>query len=179
MNAQLDLKEIEKKAFRSTYQDGLWDIYIGIVVASMAIIMLATRNKDNPWAFMLLAFAGMAAGYLIFWGGKKFITLPRMGQVKFGEARQKRKRRLAFVLGCVIVIQMGIVLLTAAAWLIPALGVTLQDWLPGVDAERLLVASLGALFVGPAMLLVAYFNDFPRLYHRGSRFLERLPDDRF
>ena len=28
MNTQLNLKELERKAFRSTYQDGLWDLYL-------------------------------------------------------------------------------------------------------------------------------------------------------
>jgi hypothetical protein len=39
MQTQLNLKEIERKAFRSTYQDGLLDICIGSVVGSMALLM--------------------------------------------------------------------------------------------------------------------------------------------
>ena len=31
MSTQLNLKEIERKAFRSTYQDGLWDIHLGLI----------------------------------------------------------------------------------------------------------------------------------------------------
>jgi hypothetical protein len=161
----LNLKEIERKAFRSTYQDGLLDIYMGIVVASMAVMMLATDYETFGWTILLIAFGGVGVGCLIFWGGKKFITLPRMGQVRFGEVRQQRKRKLAILLGGVIVIQASIVLLTAGAWAVPALGAALARWLPGADAERLLVASLGALFVGPALMLVAYFNDFLRGYY--------------
>ena len=39
MSQEIDLKQIERKAFRSTYQDGLWDIYIGLVVIFMALYM--------------------------------------------------------------------------------------------------------------------------------------------
>jgi hypothetical protein len=168
MNAQLNLKQIEKKAFRSTYEDGLWDIYIGIVVACMGTLMLGVDSESFPLAIFLLAFGGIAVGYLIFWGGKKYITLPRMGQVKFGPARQQRKRTLAALVAAIVALQIAIVLLTAAGWLFPAIGALLQSWLPGENLERLLVASVGALFVGPAMLLLAYFNDFVRGYYHAA-----------
>ncbi|MBN2258633.1 MAG: hypothetical protein JW704_12600 [Anaerolineaceae bacterium] len=29
MSALMDLKVLEKKAYRSTFQDGLWDLYLG------------------------------------------------------------------------------------------------------------------------------------------------------
>ena len=41
MSETLDLKAIERKAFRATHQDGLWDIYIGWVVGSMALLMFS------------------------------------------------------------------------------------------------------------------------------------------
>ena len=39
MSTQLNLKEIERKAFRSTYQDGLWDLFFGLVVVGMALFV--------------------------------------------------------------------------------------------------------------------------------------------
>ncbi len=46
MNSVLNLKEIEKRAFRSTYQDGLWDIYYGLVVISMGFLSII-RKRDT------------------------------------------------------------------------------------------------------------------------------------
>ena len=161
MSTQLNLKEIERKAFRSTYQDGLLDICIGLVVGSLALLMW----NDSHWIYLVLAFLGVGIGQLVFWAGKKFVTLPRMGQVKFGEIRRKRSKILALILAVVVLIQVGIVLLTAGVWAIPAWGDMLQELFPGRGASDLLVAAVGALFVGPSMLVIAYFIDFPRGYY--------------
>lgn len=165
MSTQLNLKEIERRAFRSTYQDGLLDICIGLVVGSMALLMYTVVLDDLPYLYLVLAFVGVGIGQLVFWAGKKFVTVPRMGRVKFGEVRRKRKKILALILAVVVLIQVGIVLLTAGAWAIPAWGDKLQELFPDRSATDLLVAAVGALFVGPSMMAVAYFTDFPRGYY--------------
>jgi dipeptide/tripeptide permease len=126
MSTQLNLKEIERNAFRSTYQDGLLDIRISSVVGSMALLMFIVVRDDFPWLYLVLAFLGICAGQLVFWAGKKFVTLPRMGQVKFGEIRSKRNKTLALILAVVVLVQVAIVLLTAGVWAIP-LGDKLQE----------------------------------------------------
>jgi hypothetical protein len=165
MSTQLNLKEIERKAFLSTYQDGLLDITISSVVGSMALLMFNVVQDDFPWLYLVLAFVGVCAGQLVFWAGKKFVTLPRMGQVKFGEIRRKRSKLLALILAVFVLIQVGIVLLTAGVWAIPALGEQFQELFPGRNASDLLVATVGALFVGPSMMAIAYFTDFSRGYY--------------
>ena len=165
MSTQLNLKEIERKVFRSTYQDGLLDICISLVVGSMALTMFPIVRDDDSWLYVVLTFLGVAAGQLVFWAGKKFVTLPRMGQVKFGETRRKRSKALALILTVAVLVQVGIVLLTVGAWAIPAWANRLQELLPGRSATDLLVAAVGALFVGPSMMAIAYFADFPRGYY--------------
>jgi hypothetical protein len=165
MFTHLNLKEIERKAFRSTYQDGLLDICISSVVGSMALLDFIVVQDDSPWLYLVLAFLGICAGQLVFWAGKVFIILPRMGQVKFSEIRRKRSKTLVFILAVVVLVQVGIVLLTAGTWAIPAWGDKLQELFPGRSASGLLVAAVGALFVGPSMMAIAYFIDFPRGYY--------------
>jgi len=165
MSTQLNLKEIERKAFRSTYQDGLLDILISSVVGSMALLMYTVVRDDLPYLYLILAFLGVGAGQLVYWAGKMFVTLPRIGQVKFGEIRRKRNKTLALILAVVVLIQVGIVLLTAGAWAIPAWEDKLQELFPDRSATDLLVAAVGALFVGPSMMAIAYFIDFPRGYY--------------
>ena len=77
MNTQLDLKEIERKAFRSTYQDGLWDMLYGLVVAAMAIFVYRPVSGYSALNIILM-LAAVALGNLLFWLGKKFVILPRM-----------------------------------------------------------------------------------------------------
>jgi hypothetical protein len=39
MSQNLDLKAIERKAFRSVHEDGLWDIYIGGLLLVMSLFL--------------------------------------------------------------------------------------------------------------------------------------------
>lgn len=165
MVTQLDLKEMERKAFRSTYQDGLWDIYVGGVLVGITVLTGIPESADFPVARFLAAFTVIGLSYLIFWAGKKYITLPRLGQVKFGAERRKRKRTLAAVLTVIVAIQAGVVLLSVALWANPELAARAPFLTASQSASDLLVASLGALFVGPSMAVVAYFNDHPRGYY--------------
>jgi len=165
MSETLDLKAIERKAFRSTHQDGLWDIYIGGVVLSMSVLAYSTDSEAFPLLRFGLYLLGLGAFWLIFWAGKKFITAPRLGQVKFGPQRQRRKRTMATVLIGIVLLQAIIVAVTILLWANPEWATSLGIANADPDLERLLVATVGALFVGPSMVLIAYFNDFPRGYY--------------
>lgn len=163
MTNQLNLKEIERKAFRSTYQDGLLDIYLGLVVMFMSVFMYRPSSGYSPQNIFMMLGAFVVA-FLLYWAGKKFITLPRMGQVRFGAIRKQKNTTLGLILGLVILVQVGIVGLTAAGRLIPTLGEQLAAFFGARNAEILLVAAVGSLFVGPSMLLMAYFTDYPHGY---------------
>ncbi len=161
MSDTLDLKQIERKAFRSTYQDGLWDIYMGVIVAGMAIFVY--RPASSYSAINVVAFVlTFAIGNSLFWLGKKFITLPRMGQVRFGPMRQQKIRVLAIILGIVVLIQVGLVWITGAGGLNQVFG---RELVSDVDNGRLTVATVCMFFVGIPMLFIAYLNDFMRGYY--------------
>lgn len=162
VSAQINLKEIERKAFRSTYQDGLWDIYFGLIVVGMSIFIYRPPEGYSPRNIILSTVIICVAGALFF-AGKKFITVPRMGQVKFGAVRKKKNRTLAIVLGLFVLLQVGLVVLTATGW--EAVGL-----LPGLStatgqASLLLVSLIGSLIVGTSMIMIAYFTDFTRGYY--------------
>jgi hypothetical protein len=165
MFTQFNLKEIERKAFRATYQDGLLDINMGGIVACMAYMQTLTDSEETPILGMVVFVAGMIASSLIFWLGKKFITLPRMGQATFGAERRRRSRALAIILGIIVALQAMVVIFSVVVWANPEL----QSRLAFLQGERramdLLVASIGAMFVGPSVALIAYFSDFLRGYY--------------
>lgn len=164
MSQEIDLKQIERKAFRSTYQDGLWDIYIGLVVIFMALYMYRPVDGYSAWNIIIF-LAGYGVVSLIFWGGKKFITLPRMGQVKFGPIRKKRGLYLAIALGIIVLINIGLVILTALGWANPEQAAQLNTFLLDRGWMDIAVALIGSMLVGVSMILVAFFNDFPRGYY--------------
>lgn len=162
MSTAPDLKLIERQAYRSTYQDGLWDIYMGLIVMGMSLFVYhpAAGYSMMNWIAFTVTFL-LANG--VYWLGKRFITLPRLGQVRFGAMRKRRGMVLAIVLGGVIFVQILLVGLSIWGLRNPAVAENLLG--TDADLELLLVATLGSLFVGPPMILIAYFNDFPRGYY--------------
>jgi len=165
MSTSLNLKAIERKAFRSVHQDGLWDIYIGGIVLSMAMLANTGDGDAFPAQRFGLYIFGMLAFYLIFWGGKKYLTTPRLGQVKFGPHRQRRKLTMVIILSVIVLLQVMLLIGTILLWQNPGWATKLGFGQSNPDFERLLVAIIGALFVGPSMTLIAYFNDFMRGYY--------------
>jgi len=165
MSEPLDLKTIEKKAFRAVHQDGLWDIYIGGIVMSMSVLAYSTSSEAKPFLRFGLYLAGMGLSYLLFWAGKKYITVPRLGQVKFGPRRQKRRLTMMIVLAGIVLLQLVILAGTIFLWQNPERAAVLGFSQTDPDLERLLVATVGALFVGPSMVFLAYFNEFMRGYY--------------
>lgn len=167
MATQLNLKEIERKAFRSTYQDGLWDIYYGVIIVCMSIFIY--RPADGYSAMnIILVLLLFSVAYSLFRAGKKYITLPRMGQVDFGAVRKQKARTLAVILGVFILFQVGIVGLTTLGWANPEVSTKLNHYInrPGSNLSGLLVvATIGSLIVGTSMIVIAYFRDFPRGYY--------------
>ncbi len=164
MSNTLDLKQLERKAFRSTYQDGLWDIYLGGIVVAMAITLYRPAGGYTPNNILIMLLIYTIIGGL-FWAGKKFITVPRMGQVRFGPARKRRAKILAIVLGIIVALQALFVLLTVGGWLRSVFGDNLIGFIGEENLGRLSVAAVGSLFVGPSFLVIAYFTDFPRGYY--------------
>jgi len=161
--SRITLKELERKAFRSTYQDGLWDLYFGLIVICMSIFLYRPATGYNPLNIVLMLISLIGA-YALFWAGKRFITLPRMGQVKFGEKRARRKKTMFIVLGAVVLIQVVFLVIQFISWRNPEFGDMLNTFLQEKNAMDLAVATIGSLFVGPSMILIAYFIDFPRGY---------------
>jgi hypothetical protein len=164
MSNQLNLKEIEQRAFRSTYQDGLWDLYFGLIVVCVSFFIYRPASGYSPMNIILMVCAFVVA-YGLFWAGKKFITLPRMGQVRFGEQRKRRWRTMIIVLGALVLIQVIFLSLQLLGWANPEMGKNINSFLADKNLMHLVVASIGALMVGTGMILIAFIIDFPRGYY--------------
>lgn len=164
MCTQLNLKEIERKAFRATYQDGLWDIQMGLIVVCMAIFVYRPEDGYSPFNIILaVLLISLATG--LFQAGKRFITLPRMGQVRFGPVRQQKAKTLAIILGVFALAQVVLVGLTALGWLSPLIGAKAADVVNEPSTGLLIVSLIGSFIVGSSMIVIAYFSDFPRGYY--------------
>ena len=107
----LNLTDIEKKAYRSTFQDGIWDIFLGLVLLILAVGALLSNRGMPEGRQMTVLIVLQAAAVAFFIAGKKCITVPRMGLVKFGPQRKGKIRRSHLVL-------LGPVVVGAAAFLV-------------------------------------------------------------
>ena len=139
MTQEIDLKHIERKVWLSFHSDGILDMFFGALMLIMGVRALTGIR----WVtFLLLGVILMGAL------GKKFITVPRLGYVKFGRNRSKRFLRVLIIniVCCVIV----------AAIIIPAL---LGAAIP--KEVRIISLSIGTIIIFSG---IAYIFDFKRMY---------------
>jgi hypothetical protein len=160
MQQKLNLKEIERQAFRSTFfQDGLVDMLLGLIFMMMAFVAwLETRGLVENGG-LAVYFALLITIVVGWWGVRRWVAAPRLGHARFG---RRRKRRLfntnLVVTGSVLV---GAVLAVLA-------GTT------GFKDETPILA----IFAANIMIvfsLTAYALDFNRLYFYAPLFAASLP----
>ncbi|MBU7013516.1 MAG: hypothetical protein HXS52_12810 [Theionarchaea archaeon] len=115
MTQNINIKELERKAFTSYHEDGIMDVFAGAWLLFFGLFSMCT---DKPW------FAGMfpVYGLPIYAIAKKKITVPRIGYVKFSQQRMS----LMFIVYLWIVVLFtvfGIVYYTdnSPSWIYPIL----------------------------------------------------------
>jgi hypothetical protein len=170
LSEQLNLKQLERRAYRSTFQDGLWDLYLAGLMACLGILGLIGKFREETWIW-LVGYTVLGGGVFgLFMLGKKHITMPRLGAVKFGPARKRRKLILVGILSITVLFNIVLVLMTAGV-------ISAPDWLDKFGNEMtrrgvmdLLVPLFAGLFVAILMCIVAYFIDFYRGMYIGLVF---------
>jgi hypothetical protein len=146
MTQDADLKDIERKAYHSYFQDGLWDGFLGLLMLGMGLFMLMDQIL---WYVIILPVA-----VLLPTVGRKLITVPRLGRVRYGPARKVKVWKTVAVLSASVLV--GI-----AFFVLRRTGVDLPGW-----AFAILVGVWLATVFG----FVAYYMDLRRLYAYGALF---------
>lgn len=154
MSSQMSLKEAERKAFRSTFQDGLWDVYLGLVFLLFGIGPMLDVSADNDWILSLGYFVPIL---VVFWATKKFVTAPRIGRATFSPTRRRKVNKVRLALLFSFVLGMIVYFVTSAGDGLSGTVATLPTVLLLFTANILLIFWLGA-----------YFLDFWRLYVYGA-----------
>ena len=151
----IDLKEIEKKTWRSTLEDGILDIYFGILVLGMGIAITLSDIIPDPLN-KIIPFIFIGPGLIFFLAAKKYITQPRLGVVKFGLKRKGRKLKIVIGLSINFIILLTIFIIRIVN---PELDLEFPGYLDGLI--------IGLLFITLPICFVAYFLQYPRLYFIG------------
>lgn len=160
----LDLKALERKAYRSYHKDGFLEIALGLflLISVLSSTLSESGVPDRIRQLIYIPLIIMVPVGLAL--AKKFITVPRMGYVKFGPMRTKQRKHMIGVIIVQMILVIGLLYITvgvsAGRW----------DW-PQPRFVMPLLISLGIL-VGIG--LIAYFADLPRLYL--GAFLLAIPE---
>ena len=158
MSTDIDLRRLEREAYRSTFQDGLWDIHLGLLLLGFALAPYIERiGVIRP----LNILPAVVVPMLVLYFGKRRITIPRIGFVRFGPNRKADKKRLRIISIILFVVTTVQVILTVTGAFPPA-------WMVGLG--RYSVPIIIALFAVLVFSLFAYFRDFPRLFYIGLLF---------
>jgi hypothetical protein len=137
------LKEIERKAYRSVFEDGIYDIQFGLLfVVFAAISVLESLGVSRFLGYLLLIIP-----IVLPLPAKRYITVPRMGIVVFGPKRQTRKKLIA-------AIGVGVVLL-----MLPLIIMIVSRGIGGADGWFWV-----AIFAAPVLVLAVIALDSARLY---------------
>lgn len=154
MAEELNLKEIEKKIWTSYFEDGLWDIFLGLILVNLGISpFFESIGIPSPFSYLIL----LVVAYTIFYIGKKYVTLPRMGQVKFGSQRQAKRKKISILL--ILSVVGGLLLIV-----FPITNIML------LNSSIPLAAILFMINAIVVFGFMAYLLDFPRLYLYGIFF---------
>ena len=162
------MKALEKKAFRSFFKDGIYDVFLGLILLSFGLPMMLNEfgwidYKTMTWPLVFGLILNIGA-LLFFVFGKKYITVPRLGLVHFAKSRKRKMRHVRLLL----VISVLIGLVTFFLTLFKLLPVGGETGIPTVG----LIFGIQALIV---FSLAAYFMDFTRLYLYAFLFAVSVP----
>jgi hypothetical protein len=157
MAERVDLKELERKAYRSFFGDGIWDMYLGILLLALGVGGGISR-LGVTWGYIIpdlhaITLALYLVSMVILIAGKRYITVPRLGAVRFGPARRARLSASVLILGGSAVLALVVFLAVSGE---PRPGTWLRT--PHIG---LLAFTINVLVV---FSLLAYYLDFRRLY---------------
>jgi len=94
MSEPISLKDAEERAFRTTHDDGLWDLLLGCFFLIFVVAPFLSIRLGDFWSsavflpFWALAWFGVRAL-------RRHVVEPRVGVVELGAPRRRRLKRLS------------------------------------------------------------------------------------
>jgi len=134
---ELNLAGLEKRAWLRVFEDGVWDIEIGLLFVSLGATIATDWGALAPIAAAVLTPACL--------GLKLWITAPRIGHVRFAKRRVRRVEGVTWLLA-------GLALLTSVLVVVAgrAAGSATPFWVDWVRHH--FAAVLGAMWGGTLAL---------------------------
>ena len=146
------LKEIERQVWLRTFEHGLWDFAIGLLLLSFGLGILA----EFYWLSAIVVPVGLPAMRDI----ARRTIVPRIGHATFRGRRKRSLIHVQLVLAGLAVMGLAMFLFTAFATRDAA-----PDWAIWVRSHFVVVIGL---IWGGALAVAGWAIDFPRLYAYGA-----------
>jgi len=153
MAENVDLKALDKKIFKTTNEDGIMDIYFGMLFMSMGIQALFRDILPGVMGYLGIYLILIAFAFTFFIIGKKKITAPRMGIVKLRVKMSPTKKKLVITLSINIVVSFIFFILTF-------LGLFQVIQIDPI----IFTLTIGLGIIALPISLLAYFAKTPRWY---------------
>ncbi len=151
MSQKISLKEAERKVFRASYNDGLWDIFLGCFFLMFVIAPYLSTSLGDFWSSVVF-LPIWALVYLLISLIRKYMVTPRIGVVKFGLPRKTKLAKFNVVMLVINIIAFILGLVAATSF--------------GIVSGQIYSIVFGMLLL-IGFSLAAYFLDFSRLYIYG------------
>jgi hypothetical protein len=169
MAEKLSLKSIENRAWKSVYQDGIWDIYLGLLLMAMAINTWIARTGLSEGVVMGLYIGMMLLAMGVLFAGKRFITVPRLGRVKFTGRRKIQIKRTRLILTASVLV--GIIAFLVTVYVL--------KFRPAWFNFEVMIGTLWVVNVLAVFGLAGYWLQFKRLYLVGAMYAISVPLDMY
>jgi hypothetical protein len=158
----LRLRSIETASWKARHQDGLFDIYFGLLMLAIAVSALVEAlGAPEPFRLVALIVLQFSAGggYVL---AKRRYSTPRLGTVRFGANRARRTAALRIALAAGVLITAGLVALTALGR--SPIGAFHQ-------LGRYALPTVVALVVGIPLAVIAVMQQFSRVFVHAALFV--------
>lgn len=136
MQADVNLKQVQRRVYISYFQDGLWDILLGFFLVGWGLMI--------AFDFVAIMGAVCVIFYFIVLGLKRRLTYPRAGYIKIAGARRQQMKIV--ILGAVLL------LLGMAVFLLFSMD-RRPEWL-----DEYFILMLGAMFAMVIALLAGWWH---------------------
>ena len=152
MNNIIDLEKLERQVHTSRFQDGLWDLYFGLILLLVWVFFQLMNSGFTGIKLLVLYTAALTVLMIAHRLALKLVSARRMGTVKPGPQRRMKLRRLRWVLGASVLLLAAMVLLTS------------MFFTGYVRIPDFWFKIAGGLVVFLPIAAIAYWNDLPRIF---------------
>ena len=158
MIASPSLKELERRVWLRTFEHGLWDAAIGLLLLSFGAGILT----GFYWLSAIVVPVGLPAMREL----ARRAIVPRIGQVLFRGRRKRSIARVQMILGALVLLGAGMFAFTGIAT-----RDTAPEWMTWVRSHFVIVIGL---IWGGALAVAGWAVDLPRFYAYGALLLGAL-----